>query len=110
MSIKKISNYVALLTLATATIMLAQLAHADTTRKCPEGFTDAGATCTKPKSYGRGTGFLSQKACEAVKSSCEVSGALYYPKCKEGFHAVGCCVCSPDCPKDMKDIGVACEK
>ena len=27
------------------------------------------------------------------------------PKCKESFHNVACCICSPDCPKDMTDIG-----
>jgi len=35
---------------------------------------------------------------------------LYYPKCKDGFHAVGCCVCSPNCVNGMTDIGVSCQK
>ncbi len=35
---------------------------------------------------------------------------MFYPKCKPGFHPVGCCVCSPDCPTGMSDIGVSCQK
>ncbi len=33
-----------------------------------------------------------------------------YPKCQSGFHAVGCCVCSPTCPDGMNDIGISCGK
>lgn len=99
------------LVIIASALLGTQLANADTRKECPKGFTDAGATCTKPASYGRGTGFMSQKDCEEKNpQGCEKNMLLYYPKCKEGFHAVGCCVCSPDCPKDMKDIGVACEK
>ena len=31
----------------------------------------------------------------------DVDGLLCYPKCREGFHAFGCCVCSPDCPSGL---------
>lgn len=44
------------------------------------------------------------------KGNCEQWGLMFYPKCKPGFHAVGCCVCSPDCPSGMSDIGVSCQK
>ena len=44
------------------------------------------------------------KGCEADygAGNCEESGLVVYPKCKPGFHAVGCCICSPDCPAGMK--------
>jgi hypothetical protein len=42
--------------------------------------------------------------------NCEKDGAVYYPKCKANFHKVGCCICSPDCPSGMPDIGVSCTK
>ena len=35
---------------------------------------------------------------------------MWYPKCKEGFHAVGCCICSPNCQNGMTDAGVSCTK
>lgn len=91
---------------------------------CPKGFRDDGAFCAKPKSYGRGAGYpwkfgdkaFSLKAarhrCEKKhgKGHCEKSGQIYYPKCKKGFHPVGCCVCSPNCVDGQKDIGVSCSK
>jgi hypothetical protein len=35
--------------------------------------------------------------CEAVHGSgnCEKSGLMYYPKCKAGYSAFGCCICRP---------------
>ena len=33
-----------------------------------------------------------------------------YPKCRSGFKAFGCCVCTPQCPSGMTDIGVSCAK
>jgi len=41
---------------------------------------------------------------------CEKYGGLWYPKCKPGFHHVGCCICSPNCINGMKDTGIACLK
>lgn len=97
--------------------------------KCPEGFSDIGAFCQKPGSYGRGAGYTMYTSggrggrnpegihppswnCEKEQGvgNCEQSGALFYPKCKPGFHAVGCCVCSPDCPAGWTDTGTGCTK
>ena len=91
---------------------------------CPPGFTDDGAaTCIKPDAYGRGVGYPWKfgdkaskegmyKRCEADYGvgKCEEYGLVVYPKCKSGYHAVGCCVCSPDCPAGMSDIGISCGK
>jgi hypothetical protein len=90
---------------------------------CPAGFTNTGGHCLKPGAYGRGAGYpwkfgdalndSGMKArCEADHGAgnCEKSGAIFYPKCKAGFNAVGCCVCSPACPSGMLDIGVSCQK
>ena len=96
---------------------------------CPGGYKDIGISCTKPAPYGRGVGYpwkFGDKAfsLEAAKNrcnkdnpslGCEKWGAIYYPKCKTGFHNVGCCVCSPDCKADasgkpMKDHGAFCRK
>lgn len=92
-------------------------------QNCPAGWTNTGAHCTKPASYGRGGGYPWQfgdplnddgmiARCEKDngKGNCEKDGVIYYPKCKAGFHKVGCCVCSPDCPTGMVDIGVSCQK
>jgi hypothetical protein len=90
---------------------------------CPDGFRDDGAFCAKPEPYGRGAGYPWQfgdslddsgmrSRCERDHGSgnCEKDGAVYYPKCKANFHKVGCCICSPDCPSGMPDIGVSCTK
>ena len=65
---------------------------------------DDGAFCKKPESYGRGAGSITE--CK----DCEKWGLLWYPKCKPNFHNVACCVCSPDCPAGMTDIGISCAK
>lgn len=50
----------------------------------------------KAATYGRGAGHISEKICaEKNNSACEKHGLLYYPKCKDGYVAVGCCICSP---------------
>jgi hypothetical protein len=90
---------------------------------CPPKFRDDGLYCFKPKPYGRGAGFpwklkdgFSDKGmfrrCEARhgKGNCEKWGAIVYPKCRESFHNVACCVCSPDCPPNTTDIGISCQK
>ncbi len=93
-------------------------------KPCPEGFRDDGAFCFKPESYGRGGGYIWKigdpafsssgqfKRCEDEhgKGNCEIYGGIVYPKCKEGFYAAGCCVCSPVCPEGFSDIGVSCAK
>lgn len=91
---------------------------------CPPEFTDDEvATCIKPKSYDRGAGYPWKfgdefdknnmlKRCEANHGAgnCEESGLVVYQKCRSEFHAVGCCVCSPNCPEGMIDIGISCGK
>jgi len=65
------------------------------------------------EAYGRGVGYAlwHKSECESENpQGCEKNGLLYYPKCKEGFYAFGCCVCSPDCVDGMTDIGVSCQK
>ena len=93
-------------------------------KRCPSGWTDIGVSCTKPKAYGRGVGFPwkfgdkafslkgAKKRCEQKHGvgKCEKNGLIYYPKCKAGFHNVGCCICSPDCPSGFKDHGAFCGK
>ena len=90
---------------------------------CPSDFRDDGAFCAKPAAYGRGGGYPWQfgdplndsgmiTRCERANGNgnCEKNGAIYYPKCKANFHAVGCCLCSPDCPAGTTEIGVSCAK
>ena len=74
--------------------------------ECPWwGFRDDGNYCHKEqKAYPRGPG--SKEPCEG----CEEYKGKWYPKCDAGYHNVGCCSCSHDCPKDWKDIGISCEK
>jgi microsomal dipeptidase-like Zn-dependent dipeptidase len=72
---------------------------------CRPGYNDDGLTC-------RADGLALAKAkCERENAQgCEQYGLMYYPKCRAGFHAVECCVCSPNCPPDMTDMGVSCQK
>lgn len=80
---------------------------------CPDKYKDVGAFCQKPRSYGRGSGNWSRDYCKkhkGRKTGCEKNGALWYPKCRDGYNAVGCCVCSPKCPSGMTDIGADCAK
>jgi len=91
--------------------------------QCPAGYPDAGAVCGKPGPYGRGGGYAWKfgdglndhgmySRCEKAngRGNCEKWGAVVYPKCRPGFHAVGCCVCSPDCPSGFSDGGATCNK
>jgi len=92
-------------------------------QSCAAGFRDDGAHCAKPEPYGRGAGYPwkagdkpfslddARKRCNKDHpQGCEKHGAIIYPKCREGFHATGCCVCSPNCPQGQTDIGVSCAK
>lgn len=83
-------------------------------QQCPAGgFMDIGAGCQKPQSYGRGGGYVIWDGwrCNRDNSQgCEQWGALWYPKCRAGFYAAGCCVCSPNCPNGMQDTGAHCTK
>ncbi len=50
-------------------------------------------------------------ACQAAHpEGCDDDGFYVYAKCTAGFYEFGCCVCSPDCPAGMDDIGVSCAK
>ncbi|KAF0716702.1 Aste57867_2710 [Aphanomyces stellatus] len=78
-----------------------------------DGASDLGTSCTKPAGYGRGVGFVSESKCSLAESGsygCEKNGLLWYPKCKPGFHAFGCCICTPDCPVGSHDDGAFCRK
>lgn len=80
---------------------------------CPRGFRNDGDFCYKPDSYGRGVGYAiwDEGKCNSQnKQGCEKNLLMYYPKCQENFHNVGCCTCSPDCPSNMNDIGISCHK
>ena len=91
-------------------------------KSCPPGYRDDGAFCAKPAAYGRGAGYPwkfgdglnldgARARCEKEnRQGCEKSGEIMYPKCREGFGAAGCCVCSPVCPGGFIDIGVSCTK
>ena len=92
-------------------------------QNCPAGYRNDGLFCAKPGPYDRGAGYIWKfgdwldssgmfSRCERDngRGNCELNGAIVYPKCKSGFHNVGCCICSPDCPAGMTDIGVSCAK
>ena len=92
-------------------------------QNCPSGFRNDGAFCAKPGPYGRGVGYpwkvgdtlfsldAARDRCnKGHRQGCEKSGEIIYPKCKAGFQAIGCCICSPDCVNGMPDIGVSCAK
>jgi hypothetical protein len=81
-------------------------------QQCPDNLRDDGAFCAKPEPYGRGVGYVlwDRSKCESEHGACEQNGALWYPVCQTGYHNVGCCICSPDCPEGMTDVGVSCTK
>ncbi|MGH8029645.1 MAG: hypothetical protein ACREO3_06905, partial [Arenimonas sp.] len=67
---------------------------------CPDGMRNDGMFC-RAAEYTRGAGYAiwSEGSCEeeAGKGQCELSGALYYPKCKAGYTGYAF-VCRPDTP------------
>lgn len=82
---------------------------------CPDGFRDDGALCRRAE-YSRGTGYAlwDEEQCKKdnPEYGCEKSGLLYYPKCKPGYEAVGCCICRPTdtCPAGWKEVAGSCQK
>ncbi len=65
---------------------------------CPSGMRDDGTSCWLD-TYGRGAGYAAwdwDKCVRENSQGCEWSGAMIYPKCASGYHAVGCCLCEPD--------------
>ena len=82
-------------------------------QNCPGGWADLGTSCQQ-KHYSRGLGYPLQfgdpinnsealRKCEAANGpgNCERWQNTFYPKCKPGFTAGGCCIClaasNPDC-------------
>jgi hypothetical protein len=81
--------------------------------KCWAGYSAVGCcicrllgSSNQTSEYGRGVGYPWQfgdslndngmiQRCEAEHGSgkCEKYGLLYYPKCRAGYSAVGCCIC-----------------
>jgi hypothetical protein len=67
---------------------------------CPAGMRDDGLFC-RAAEYGRGAGYAiwnEAKCNRENKQGCEKNGALWYPKCKPGYEAFGCCICRPKRP------------
>ena len=63
--------------------------------------TSTGCGCIKKTLFDR----------QSCRENEDRNGAFCYPKCNSGFHAEGCCICSPDCPPGFgADIGVSCTK
>jgi hypothetical protein len=82
-------------------------------QSCPNGFRDDGLFCAKPAAYGRGAGYAiwdNDKCNSEHKQGCEQHGLVHYPRCRDGYHAFGCCICSSNCPAGMSDIGISCAK
>lgn len=57
-------------------------------KPCSDGEDDDGTSCWM-RSYGRGTGSTTKK------DNYEMNGLLWYPKCRDGYKSVGCCICAP---------------
>ena len=77
---------------------------------CPAGMDSQGLFC-RASEYGRGAGYpwkgkdgFSDKGmferCEAEQGTgqCEKNLLIVYPKCKPGYHNIGCCICRPNLP------------
>jgi len=81
---------------------------------CPDGFRNDGYFCAKPSPYGRGSGYVIWDEWKCNRDNpgngCEKWGLMWYPRCRSGFYAAGCCICSPNCPSGYTDIGVSCAK
>jgi len=86
---------------------------------CPAGWRNDGLFCRHAE-YGRGAGYpwkfkyglkhpddKMRAACERDhgKGKCEKTGAIFYPKCKPGYHRFGCCICRPSKP-NCKALGL----
>ncbi|MDB4727917.1 RICIN domain-containing protein [Saprospiraceae bacterium] len=80
---------------------------------CPKGYKQRGvgaaAWCDNRATWP--WNLKTKSATIKCKSTETKSGGLCYKKCRTGFHAVGCCICSPNCPPGFgTDIGVSCTK
>jgi len=56
----------------------------------------------KPNETDDGYFCRNTNACDPAKNEEQCLG-LCYPKCRKGFHPVGCNICSPDCPPSTAD-------
>jgi len=69
-------------------------------RPCPSDYSRFGIDCHNNKStYGRGGGYAvwHKKKCNKKHSQgCEKCLAMYYPKCRSGYHPSGCNLCRPN--------------
>jgi hypothetical protein len=63
-------------------------------------------TCLK-RSKGRGVGTVLINRCHDNE---EPYGALCYPKCRDGYHAVGCCLCGGGCSAEKKGQQKLCRR
>jgi len=75
---------------------------------CPPGdWRDDGLYCRKYE-YGRGFGYtwFARGSCPRHhKQGCERCLAMWYPKCKPGYHKIGCNICRPPKP-DCGAVGL----
>lgn len=65
---------------------------------CPPGTRDDGINCWVD-TYGRGSGYTiweSARCASEHSQGCEQHGLMFYPKCADGYHSVGCCLCEPN--------------
>ena len=85
---------------------------------CPPGWRNDGLFCRLAE-YGRGVGYpwkgsdgLSNSGmlarCNAAEApnSCQMWGAIAYPKCKEGYEPFGCCLCRPKTVPSCTSVGL----
>ncbi|MEY4928088.1 MAG: hypothetical protein RI894_2524, partial [Bacteroidota bacterium] len=74
---------------------------------CPKGYSQRGigaaAWCDNGPTYP--WNLKTKEATISCRGDEERNGGLCYPKCKEGYAASGCCICSPVCPPGMTDTG-----
>lgn len=74
---------------------------------------DAGSTTSAPSGVVKDSYVIAPSGglrCPAGYEQPAGLGGLCYQSCKAGFHAAGCCTCSPNCPAGFNDIGVSCLK
>lgn len=77
---------------------------------CPNNMRNDGLFC-RAAEYGRGSGYpwkfgdalndngmISRCEADNGRGNCEKNGLMYYPKCKPGYSAFGCCICRPNPP------------
>jgi hypothetical protein len=70
---------------------------------CPSGMTDGGIMCTKQIKYDPA------KVPDSCDDGWEKNGLLCYPKCRDGYHNFGCCICRPpvpDCTAEGMNSGI----